>query len=140
MTDITLNVIGVWRTPITTRQDAPKQGREAGVVGKIVLDDCWVEGLTGIKPSSSIWVFSYFHQAKEPVTMVHPRGDMINPATGLFNTRSPNRPTPIGMTLVEVLSVEGKCLTVRGTDALDGTPVVDIKPHIPRLDSACTRS
>ena len=132
---ISMEAIGVWRTPLKTRQEAPKQGIEAGITAEIELDPRWVPGLTGMKPGAFIWVLSYFNQAKEPELMIHPRNDKRNPKTGLFNTRSPNRPAPVAMGLVEVLEVEGNRLSVKGVDALDGTPVLDLKPYIARLDS-----
>jgi L-fuculose-phosphate aldolase len=137
MNEIKLEPIGVWHTPIRTRADAPKQGVEGEIIGEIELEECWVKALTGIEPGASIWVLSYFNRATAPDELtIHPRGDLNNPKTGLFNTRSPNRPNPIGMGLVRVLSVAGNRLRVIGADALDGTPVLDIKPHLPRFDSA----
>jgi L-fuculose-phosphate aldolase len=135
MHNICLEPIGVWRTPLTSREDAPKQGNGGGIIGEIELDERWIEGLTGIKPDSNIWVLSYFNRAATPEELIiHPRGDQNNPKTGLFNTRSPNRPNPIGMGRVKVLAIEGNRLRVLGTDALDGTPVLDIKPHLPQFD------
>jgi tRNA-Thr(GGU) m(6)t(6)A37 methyltransferase TsaA len=134
MDKISLEPIGVWHTPLLTREDAPKQGAEDNIIGEIEIDERWVEGLTGIKPEASIWVLSYFNCARDPEMMIHPRGNINNPQTGLFNTRSPNRPNPIGLSVVKVLAIEGCRLRVQGTDALDGTPVLDIKPYITRFD------
>lgn len=130
-----LKPIGVWHTPIKKKEDAPRQGIEAGINGEIELETRWTKGLTGVKPGSHIWVLSYFNRAKEPELFFHPHEDENNPKTGLFNTRSPNRPAPVGMTLVEVLSINGNRLDVKGVDALDGTPILDIKPHLPQLDN-----
>lgn len=136
MSNISLEAIGVWHTPLTTREEAPKQGNGSGVIGEIELDERWVDGLAGITAGCSIWVLSYFNCSSMPEELViHPRGDVNNPKTGLFNTRSPNRPNPIGMGLVKVLAIEGNRLRVLGTDALDGTPILDIKPHLPQYDS-----
>ena len=135
MEQVVLDAIGVWHSPLKSKQDAPKQGAEAAIIGEIELDPRWTQGLAGMEPGRHIWVLSYFNQAKEPDLFIHPRRDVNRPKTGLFNTRSPNRPVPVGMTLVEVVSIEDNRIKVKGLDALDGTPVLDIKPHIPRLDA-----
>ncbi|KIX14597.1 methyltransferase [Dethiosulfatarculus sandiegensis] len=127
--------MGVWHTPIKNPKDAPRQGIEGGINGEIELDPRWARGLTGVEPGAHIWVFSFFNHAKEPELYFYPHGGESKHKTGLFNTRSPNRPAPIGMTLVKVLSINENRLEVKGVDALDGTPVLDIKPHLARLDS-----
>lgn len=135
MERVVMEPIGIWHTPISQKEDAPLQGIEAGIQGEIELDPRWTEGLRGIKPGAHVWVLSFFNQAQEPRLHIHRRNDETKPKTGLFNSRSPNRPAPVSMTLVEVLSITDNRLDVKGVDALDGTPVLDIKPHIPRLDN-----
>ena len=139
MEPLTITPIGVWHTPFTDPESAPMQGRDAGQQGTIELTPEWVEGLTGVEPGGHIWVFSFFARAKPPQTIIRPGRDPNNPRTGLFNTRSPNRPVPIGFSLVEVVSINGNRITVKGIDALDGTPVLDLKPYIPRLDAPTDR-
>jgi tRNA-Thr(GGU) m(6)t(6)A37 methyltransferase TsaA len=127
--------IGVVRSPYTESKDTPKQGPEAGVESVIELEPEWSGALEGLEPGRDIWVLTYFHQADQPRLRIHPRGDASRPLTGLFNTRAPCRPNPIGLTLVRLLAIQGNNLTVRGLEALDGTPVLDIKPYIPGVDA-----
>jgi tRNA-Thr(GGU) m(6)t(6)A37 methyltransferase TsaA len=126
--------IGIVRSPYATRREAPKQGPEAGGEAVIELELQWTGALEGLEPGRDLWVLTYFHQADQPKTRVHPRGDASRPKTGLFNTRAPSRPNPIGLTLVRLLAIDGHKLTVRGLEALDGTPVLDIKPYVPGID------
>jgi L-fuculose-phosphate aldolase len=129
-----LEKIGTVRSPWRRREQAPRQGAEAGATAVIEIEPVWREALEGIEPGRHLWVVCYLHQADEPRLRVHPRGDPSRPLTGLFNTRSPARPSPLGLCLVEVLAVEEGRLTVRGLDAIDGTPVVDLKPYLPGVD------
>lgn len=126
--------IGVVRSPYATRQDAPKQGPEAGGESVIELEPEWSDALEGLEPGRDLWVLTYFHLADRPKIKVHPRGDASRPLTGLFNTRAPSRPNPIGLTLARLVSIQGNSLTVRGLEALDNTPVLDIKPYVPGVD------
>ena len=100
-------------------------------VSTIVVEDEFAEALDGIEAYSHITVLFWFHLSEKPSTLkVHPRGDPRNPLRGIFATCSPVRPNPIGMTVVRLLERRGNELRVRGLDAIDGTPVLDIKPHI----------
>ena len=94
-----------------------------------------VPALDGIQAGDKLFVLCWFHMAEREVLRIHPRGNPAIPKRGVFATRSPDRPNPIGMCLVDVLSVEGRTLKVRGLDALDGTPVVDLKPYRSYLDT-----
>jgi L-fuculose-phosphate aldolase len=134
MQTIRLEPIGVVRSSLGQRHEAPLQGPEAGLLAVIELDPAWQAGLAGLAPGRDLWVIYHFHQAGEPTLLVHPRRDASRPLTGVFNTRAPCRPAPLGLTLVRLLAVEGRRLTVRGLEALDGTPVLDIKPYVPGLD------
>jgi tRNA-Thr(GGU) m(6)t(6)A37 methyltransferase TsaA len=91
-------------------------------------------GLDGIRAGDKLFVMCWFHLADRETLRVHPQGNPENPERGVFATRSPDRPNPIGLSLVDVLAVEGTVLKVRGLDAVDGTPVVDLKPYVNRLD------
>ncbi|MDQ7849378.1 MAG: tRNA (N6-threonylcarbamoyladenosine(37)-N6)-methyltransferase TrmO [Armatimonadota bacterium] len=94
---------------------------------RIVLDPALVEGLAGIEPGQRLMVVFHFHRAGGYKLQQHPRGDPGRPRQGVFTLRSPHRPNPIGVTVVEVLAVQGHILTVRGLDAINGTPVLDLK-------------
>ena len=91
-----------------------------------------LDGLEGIRAGDQLIVLTWLDRARRDVLRVHPRGDPSRPEQGVFNTRSPNRPNPIGLHRVEVLAVEGERLQVSELEALDGTPVVDLKPVLSR--------
>jgi tRNA-Thr(GGU) m(6)t(6)A37 methyltransferase TsaA len=96
---------------------------------KIVIDGALADGLTGLEPGQQIMVIFYFHKAPEAYALrQHPRGDRNRPPRGVFALRIPRRPNPIGVTVVDLIGVEGNVLYVKGLDALNGTPVLDIKP------------
>ncbi len=94
---------------------------------RIVLDPALVEGLQGLEAGQSIMVIFYFHRAQAYALRQHPRGDVSRPVQGVFALRSPRRPNPIGVTVVDLLAVNGNVLRVRGLDAINGTPVLDLK-------------
>ncbi len=98
------------------------------VVSEIVIRMELAEGLFRIEEMDEIDVLFWFDRSSGPQMKVHPKGNPDNPLVGVFASRSPNRPNPIGVTRVKLLSVEGNILTVKGLDALNGTPVIDIKP------------
>lgn len=129
---IVLRPIGVVRNGIT--QAAGVRWEE--VVSRIELEEVYGPALQGIEEFSHLLIVFYFHRPEHPPALqVHPEQRQDLPLVGVFATRSPHRPTPIGVTTVELLAREGTVLTVRGLDALDGTPVLDIKPHLPRGDA-----
>jgi tRNA-Thr(GGU) m(6)t(6)A37 methyltransferase TsaA len=106
--------------------------KDRTAVSQIVLRDELVEGLDGIAGFSHVFVIFYLNQVtidQQKTMKVHPRGRQDMPLTGVFATRTMIRPNPIGLTLVELLQVEGKVLTIKGLDAYDGTPVLDLKPY-----------
>jgi len=94
---------------------------------RIVLDPAVVEGLTGVEPGQRLMVIFHFHLSSAFELLQHPRGDLSRPRRGVFALRSPRRPNGIGVAVVDVLAVEENVLRVRGLDALDGTPVLDLK-------------
>jgi len=102
---------------------------------RIVLDPALADGLMGLGPGSDVVVFFYFHQSTGYKLQLHPRGDPNRPLRGVFATRSPRRPNPIGMTTVRVRRVDGHVLEIVGLDALDGSPVLDIKPYAQPFDA-----
>lgn len=124
--EIRLEPIGVVRT-----EAVGNQVKDRSHTSKIVLRDELVEGLDGIEGFSHLFVIFWMHEvgdAERKRLKVHPRGRADMPLLGVFATRTPFRPNPVGLTLVELLKVEGNVLTVRGLDAFDGTPVLDVKP------------
>ena len=98
------------------------------------------EGLDGIQPGDELIVLTWLDRARRDVLRVHPRDDPANPEQGVFNTRSPDRPNPIGLHMVEVVAIEGTRLRVRNLEALDGTPVLDLKPVLRGIGGALTQS
>jgi len=108
------------------QSNAPDQIRSSEA--RIVLDPLLVDGLKGLEPGQQIMVLFYFHLSDGYDLLQHPRGDQSRPKRGVFALRSPRRPNPIGVTVAELVDIEGNVLTVRGLDAIDGTPVLDLKP------------
>ncbi len=130
---ISPNPIGWVESPVRTREAAPCQGDEgAAFEAWIVIRESVAEGLHGIEPGTDVIVLTWFHRAARDVLRTHPRGDLTRPEQGVFATRSPDRPNPIGLHRVQVVAVEGARLTVRHLEAIDGTPVLDIKPVLVR--------
>lgn len=107
---------------------APKQGREGAPDAWLVLEPALLDALDGIRPGARVVLLTWLDRARRDVLRVHPRDDPSNPMQGVFNTRSADRPNPIGLHEVEVLAVEGERMHVRPLEAVDGTPIVDIKP------------
>jgi len=105
--------------------------RHGSAVSKIVIDSRFAKGLEGLEDFSHVYVLFWLHDVPEWSNRlkVHPRGRVDIEKVGVFATRSPHRPNPIGLTLVKLLSRRGRTLSVKGLDAYDGTPVLDIKPH-----------
>jgi tRNA-Thr(GGU) m(6)t(6)A37 methyltransferase TsaA len=133
---IALEPIGVVESPLRERAAAPRQGDEGAPDAWIVLEPGVLEGLDGVRAGDELFVLTWLDRARRDVLRVHPRGDLTRPAQGVFATRSPDRPNPIGLHRVEVLAVEGRRLQVRNLEALDGTPLLDLKPVLGRdLDS-----
>src|SRR3954453_15917468 len=129
MTDsLELIPIGAVRSSLTDPASAPKQGDEGAPDAWIDLSLEVVEGLDGIEPGDEVVVLTWLDRACREVLRVHPRGDPSRPQLGVFATRSPGRPNPVGIHRVTILSIEGAALSVRNLEAVDGTPVIDIKP------------
>ena len=132
--DLRLIPVGQVRSPFRSTAEAPRQGRESGSEAVIEVNPEFREGLKGIERWEHLLVICWLHQADRETLKVHPRGDAASTKAGVFATRSPARPNPVAVYTVELLEVRPDSLLVRGIDALDGTPVVDLRPHIPRLD------
>lgn len=129
-----LKAIGTVRSSLREPEEAPKQGPETGQRATIELDPAWQPALEGLKPGQHLWVLCWFGRTKPFKMRVHPRGDPNRPLRGVLATRSPNRPNPLSLTLVRLLSIEGNRLMVAGLEAVEGTPVLDIKPWVPGVD------
>lgn len=123
-----LKPIGVVRSPLKDRETAPSQGNEGAPDAVIEVVPSVLEGLEGIEAGHEIILVTWFHQSRRDVLKLHPRWDPRNPLTGVFNTRSPDRPNPLGLHRVTVLEIDGARLRVEPLEAIDGTPVIDIKP------------
>jgi tRNA-Thr(GGU) m(6)t(6)A37 methyltransferase TsaA len=128
--EVTLTPIGRIESPLTDPAEAPKQGHEGGPDACLVFDQGVLDGLDGVVPGARVIVLTWLDRARRDVLRVHPRDDASNPERGVFSTRSADRPNPIGLHEVEVLSVDGGRVRVRQLEALDGTPILDLKPAI----------
>ena len=124
--------IGVVSSPLTDPAAAPKQGFEGAPDAWLVLEPRVAAGLDGMRPGDEIIVVTWLHRARRDILRVHPRDDLSNPERGVFTTRSADRPNPIGLHRVEVAAIDGTRVRVRGLEAVDGTPVVDLKPVLRR--------
>ena len=125
---IELAPIGWVESPLTDPATAPKQGDEGAPDAWLILDGGIVAGLNGIETGDEIVVLTWLDRADRDVLSVHPRGDLARPSQGVFSTRSPDRPNPIGLHRVEVAEIDGNRLRVHRLEALQGTPVLDLKP------------
>lgn len=125
-----LVAIGSVESPLVDRASAPKQGNEGAPECWLVLDERVAAGLDGLRAGDEIFVLTWLHQSRRDVLRVHPRSDPANPEQGVFSTRSPERPNPIGLHRVRIVEVDGCRFHVKNLEALNETPIVDIKPVI----------
>ena len=123
-----LRPIGLVESRLTDRTTAPKQGSEGAPDAWIVFDEDVRKGLADLRVGDEVFVLTWLHEAERDVLAVHPRDDLSRPLTGVFSTRSSDRPNPIGLHRVRIAAVDGTRLQVRHLEAIDGTPVVDVKP------------
>jgi tRNA-Thr(GGU) m(6)t(6)A37 methyltransferase TsaA len=126
--DRQLDPIGFVRSPLRALKDAPRQGNEGAPDAWLVLHQNVVPGIEGIAVGDEIIVLTWLHQASRDVLQTHPRNDARLPLTGVLATRSPDRPNPIGLHRVRVLDLRPGEIEVGPLEAIDGTPIVDIKP------------
>ena len=126
--------IGTVESPLTDRASAPKQGDEGAPESWLAFDARFADGLDGIRAGDELLVLTWLDRAHRDVLRVHPRSNPDNPEQGVFATRSPDRPNPIGLHRVRVEEVAGVRVRVRDLEALDGTPVVDVKPVLRRIE------
>ena len=131
-TTYSLRPVGFVRSQLTAREDGPKQGSEGATKAWVEIDPAFAEALDGIARGSEVILLTWLHKGERDTLRVHPRDDPQKPLKGVFATRSPDRPNPIGLHRVWVLEIaESVRLRVEPLEALDGTPVVDIKPVLP---------
>jgi L-fuculose-phosphate aldolase len=128
--DKELVIIGTIESQIKDLDSAPKMEDEPGAVrARVVMDPAYAEALDGLKEGAKLELFTWFHKSDRTVLKVHPRGNTNNPVRGVFSTRSPARPNPIGLHRVTLVAIEEPLtLVVEPLEAIDGTPVIDIKP------------
>ena len=128
VTNFEVKPIGRVESPLTDAASAPRQADEGAPEAWLVFQAEVLEGLRGIRAGDEVIVLTWLDRARRDVLSVHPRGDTSRPQEGVFNTRSPHRPNPIGLHRVQITAIDGARLRVRSLEALDGTPIIDIKP------------
>jgi len=119
--------IGVVRSTLRAPADAPNQAFEGAPEALLEIDPAVADGLHRIQPGDELIVLTWLHLADRDVLLTHPTGNPDIPLTGVFRTRSPDRPNPIGVHRVTVTAVEGTCLHIGALEAIDGTPIIDLK-------------
>ncbi len=120
-------------SPLTDRSAAPKQGDEGAPLARVAFLPEFREAAGDLQTGDEVLVLTWLHQSRRDVLCVHPRGDVNRPRVGVFATRSPDRPNPIGLHAVVIETVEDNAITVHNLEAIDGTPVLDIKPILGRV-------
>jgi tRNA-Thr(GGU) m(6)t(6)A37 methyltransferase TsaA len=128
--DFALVPIGRVESTLTDPSEAPRQGFEGAPDAWLVLEPHVHDALDGMQPGDRVIVLTWLDRGRRDVLRGHPRDDASNPLRGVFSTRSADRPNPIGLHEVEILSIDGDRVHVRPLEALDGTPVLDLKPVI----------
>jgi len=129
---IELRPIGHVQSPLVDRSTAPKQGDEGSPEASLIFDEPFGEGLRELRVGDEVIVLTWLDRAKRDVLRVRPRNNPANALQGVFTTRSPDRPNPIGLHRVVILAIDGLTIRVRDLEALDGTPIVDVKPVLDR--------
>jgi tRNA-Thr(GGU) m(6)t(6)A37 methyltransferase TsaA len=125
---IELRPIGRVESPLTDPASAPKQGDEGAPEACLVLEPAVLDALDGLEQGDEVIVITWLDRARRDVLRVHPRDEPSRPQQGVFNTRSQDRPNPLGLHRVQIVSIEGARVRVRNLEAIDGTPVLDVKP------------
>ena len=120
--------VGWVKSPLTEMARAPRQADEGAPPAWLVFEAAIADAIRDLRPGTEILVLTWLDRADRSVLLTIPRGDPRNPMTGVFSTRSPDRPNPIGLHRVPVIAVQGLRVQVGSLEALDGTPVIDVKP------------
>jgi tRNA-Thr(GGU) m(6)t(6)A37 methyltransferase TsaA len=126
-----LQPVGWIESVLKHRRDAPRQGAEGAPDAWLTIAAPCVEALEGLSAGDEVILITWLHQANRAVLKVRPRGNPDAALTGVFATRSPDRPNPIGLHRVTILDIDGTRLRVAPLEAIDGTPVIDVKPVLP---------
>jgi tRNA-Thr(GGU) m(6)t(6)A37 methyltransferase TsaA len=125
-----LRPIGTVESSLTDPELAPKQGYEGSPDAVLIFDPRVRDGLQDLKVGEQVIVLTWLDRAQRDILRVHPRDDTSIPEHGVFSTRSSDRPNPIGLHIVEILAIDGQRVKVRNLEAIDGTPVLDVKPRL----------
>ena len=128
MNSFEIKSIGRVASSMKSLDAAPRQADEGAPEAWLGFDHAAVEGLRNIRPGDELVLITWLDRARRDVLSVYPRGDVSRPPEGVFSTRSPHRPNPLGLHDVTVTAVEGGRVRVRGLEAIDGTPIIDLKP------------
>jgi tRNA-Thr(GGU) m(6)t(6)A37 methyltransferase TsaA len=128
MSSFEIRSIGTVSSSLKALDAAPRQADEGAPEAWLVFEPDVAEALRGIRPGDDLILITWLDRARRDVLSVHPRGDVSRPPEGVFTTRSPHRPNPLGLHDVHVIAVKGSRVRVRGLEAIDGTPIVDVKP------------
>jgi tRNA-Thr(GGU) m(6)t(6)A37 methyltransferase TsaA len=131
LTAYEIRPVGYVESPLVDRATTPKQGFEGAPDAWLVFDPEVAEGLRDLAVGAEVFVLTWLHQGRRDVLAVHPRDDPRVPETGVFSTRSQDRPNPIGLHRVHIAAIDGPRVLVRDLEAFDGTPIVDVKPVLP---------
>jgi tRNA-Thr(GGU) m(6)t(6)A37 methyltransferase TsaA len=134
MPDLVVSPVGRVESSLTDRDAAPKQGDEGGPDAWLAFDPGVTDALRDLQVGDEVLLLTWLDRARRDTLVVHPRGDLTRPETGVFSTRSPDRPNPIGLHRVRILAIDGPRLLVNNLEALDGTPILDVKPALDRID------
>jgi tRNA-Thr(GGU) m(6)t(6)A37 methyltransferase TsaA len=126
--------VGLVESPLTDRASAPKQGDEGAPLARVVFGEEFREAAGDLREGAEVLLLTWLHQGRRDVLSVHPRGDANRPREGVFSTRSPDRPNPIGLHAVVIEKVEEDAITVRDLEAIDGTPIIDVKPVLGKVN------
>ena len=128
MNSFEIKSIGKVSSSLKSLEAAPRQADEGAPEAWLVFEPAAVEGLRNIRPGDELVLITWLDRARRDVLSVQPRGEVSRPAEGVFSTRSPHRPNPLGLHDVTVTAIEGGRVRVRGLEAIDGTPIIDLKP------------
>ena len=122
--------IGWVRSSLVDLAAAPRQGDEGAPEAELVFAAEFVEGFRDLRVGDAIWLLTWLDRARRDVLVVHPRDDVSRPQQGVFSTRSADRPNPVGLHRVDITSIDGSTVRVRNLEAIDGTPIIDVKPTL----------
>ena len=134
MNTLELRPIGHVASPLTDASTAPRQPDEGAPSAWLHFDPSVLDALSTLHVGDEVLLITWLDRANRDVLRVHPRGDRSRPQEGVFSTRSPHRPNPIGLHRVEISSIDGTRVQVRSLEALDGTPILDVKPLLGEID------